>query len=77
MKSKILTTCCLFLTAIIWGFAFVAQFYGADEVGSFAMNGLRFPLGTISLLPVMFIFERGKMDKDERKKTFLDRKSVV
>ena len=71
MKSKILTTCCLFLTAIIWGFAFVAQFYGADEVGSFAMNGLRFPLGTISLLPVMFIFERGKMDKDERKKTFL------
>ena len=68
MKSKIVTTACLFLTAIIWGFAFVAQFFGADEVGSFAMNGLRFPLGTLSLLPVMLIFERGRSDKTQRKK---------
>ena len=69
MKSKIVTTILLFLTAIIWGFAFVAQFFGAGEVGPFAMNGLRFPLGTLSMLPVMLIFERGKMDKEERKKT--------
>ena len=68
MKSKIVTTACLFLTAIIWGFAFVAQFFGAGEVGSFAMNGLRFPLGTLSLLPVMLIFERGRSDKTQRKK---------
>ena len=71
MKSKIITTACLFLTAIIWGFAFVAQFYGAGEVGDFAMNGLRFPLGTISLLPVMLIFERGRSSRDERKKTII------
>ena len=71
MKSKILTTSCLFLTAIIWGFAFVAQFFGADEVGSFAMNGLRFPLGTLSLLPVMLIFERGRGDKEERRKNLV------
>lgn len=69
MKSRIITTACLFLTAIIWGFAFVAQFYGAGEVGDFAMNGLRFPLGTLSLLPVMLIFERGRSEKSERKKT--------
>lgn len=56
---------------MIWGFAFVAQFYGAGEVGDFAMNGLRFPLGTLSLLPVMLIFERGKSSKTERKKTVL------
>ena len=71
MRTKIVTTCCLFLTAIIWGFAFVAQFFGADEVGSFAMNGLRFPLGTLSLLPVMLIFEKGRMDADERKRTLV------
>ncbi len=71
MKNKIVTTACLFLTAIIWGFAFVAQFYGAGEVGDFAMNGLRFPLGTISLLPVMLIFERGKASRKERKKTVI------
>ena len=71
IKDKILTTACLFLTAIIWGFAFVAQFFGADEVGSFAMNGLRFPLGTLSLLPVMLIFERGRGSREERKKNAL------
>ena len=69
MRSKIVTTMLLFLTAMIWGFAFVAQFFGAGEVGPFAMNGLRFPLGTLSILPVMFIFERKKMDITERKKT--------
>ncbi len=71
MKNKIVTTACLFLTAMIWGFAFVAQFYGAGEVGDFAMNGLRFPLGTLSLLPVMLIFERGRSTGSERKKTVL------
>ena len=71
MTKKIMTTACLFTTAIIWGFAFVAQLFGAEEVGAFAMNGLRFPLGVISLLPVMFIFERGKMDSEERKNTFI------
>lgn len=70
-KSRVVTTSCLFLTAIIWGFAFVAQFFGADEVGSFAMNGLRFPLGTLSLLPVMLIFERGRGTSEERKKNFV------
>ncbi len=69
LKAKIITTCCLFLTAMIWGFAFVAQFFGADEVGPFAMNGLRFPLGTLSIIPVMLFFERGKSSKEERKKT--------
>ena len=63
MKTKIITIVCLFTTAIIWGFAFVAQFFGANEVGPFAMNGLRFPLGTLSLLPVMLIFEKKKMDE--------------
>lgn len=69
MKTRIWTTCCLFLTAMIWGFAFVAQFFGADAVGPFAMNGLRFPLGTLSIVPVMLIFEKGRRSKEERRKT--------
>ena len=71
MKTKFCTTCCLFLTAMIWGFAFVAQFFGADAVGPFAMNGLRFPLGTLSIIPVMLLFEKGKSGKTERKKTLI------
>ena len=36
----------LLLTALIWGFAFVAQ-----RVGPFFFNGVRFALGCLPLLP--------------------------
>lgn len=54
LKSNIL----LFSTAIIWGFAFVAQRLGAEHVGTFTFNGIRFALGALSLIPVIMIFER-------------------
>ena len=54
----------LFLTAMIWGFAFVAQRVGADFVGAFTFNGVRFTLGAISLIPVIMIFEK-KDDKED------------
>ena len=46
------------LTALIWGFAFTAQRIGGDYLGNFAYNGIRFMLGTVSLLPVVLIFEK-------------------
>ncbi len=63
MKTKIKSTILLFLPAIIWGFAFVAQKYGSDHVQTFTFNGIRFILGAISLIPVVLIFEREKLDK--------------
>ncbi len=71
MKTKVTSTLLLFLTAIIWGFAFVAQVDGVQHIGSFAMNGIRYPIGVISLLPVVLIFERGRVDKAERKRTVI------
>ncbi len=71
MKSKIKSTILLFLTAIIWGFAFVAQRVGADFVGAFTYNGVRFMLGTISLIPVILLFEREKIDKKVIKNNLL------
>jgi len=44
----------LWLTAAIWGFAFVAQRAGMVHVGPFIFNGLRFLLGSLSLLPLIF-----------------------
>ena len=44
----------LLLAAIIWGFAFVAQKAGMEFIGPFAFNGIRFALGAISLLPLLF-----------------------
>ena len=41
----------LLLTALIWGFAFVAQRLGMEHIGPFYFNGVRFFLGTLTLLP--------------------------
>jgi drug/metabolite transporter (DMT)-like permease len=41
----------LLLTAVIWGFAFVAQRVGMDHMGPFTFNGIRFSLGALALLP--------------------------
>lgn len=69
--KKIKSTFLLFLTAIIWGFAFVAQRVGADYVGAFTFNGIRFLLGTLSLIPVILIFEKEKIHKETIKKTVI------
>lgn len=69
MKIKIKSTVLLFLTAIIWGFAFVAQRVGADYVGTFTFNGIRFLLGSFSLIPVILIFEREEYNKKKMLKT--------
>lgn len=42
----------LFLTALIWGVAFVAQRVGMEHVGPFTFNGIRFTLGALALLPL-------------------------
>ena len=54
----------LFLAAIIWGIAFVAQTDAAETgIGAFTFNGTRFLLGSLALIPVILIFEREKLTK--------------
>ena len=47
----------LLITAAIWGFAFVAQRIGAQYVGSYTFNGVRFALGSLSLVPLLIFFK--------------------
>ncbi|MBJ7539632.1 DMT family transporter [Marinomonas transparens] len=47
----------LWLTAAIWGFAFVAQSAGMDSLGPHSFNAARFLLATLSLLPLLLIFK--------------------
>lgn len=54
------TNLLLLLTAMIWGFAFVAQRMGMDYVGPFTFNAARFALGGLSLFPVIYFMERRK-----------------
>jgi len=52
----------LMFVAVIWGLAFVAQRIGMDHIGPFTFNGIRFVLGCLSLLPVVFL-TRNKTSK--------------
>jgi len=68
--SKTACTVSLFVTAFIWGLAFVAQRLGAD-MGSFTFNGVRFLLGAASLLPIVYLLERGPVTAGVLKYTIL------
>ncbi len=61
VKSELL----LFLTAAIWGLAFVAQRSGMAFVGPFTFNAVRFTLGAASLLPVILYLDRKKRQRGE------------
>jgi len=56
----------LLLTASIWGLAFVAQRVGMDYVGPYTFNGVRFALGSLSLVPLLFWLQ-GRTSKPRRK----------
>ncbi len=43
----------LLLTAAIWGFAFVAQRVGMEDIGPFAFNAVRYAIGALILLPLI------------------------
>ncbi|WP_243544541.1 DMT family transporter [Pseudodesulfovibrio tunisiensis] len=50
----------LFVTAAIWGLAFVAQRMSMDHVGPLTFNGVRFALGSVALVPLFRRMERGR-----------------
>lgn len=54
MKGNLMLT----TTAIIWGMSFVAQRVGAQLIGAFAFNGIRFALGGLSLIPLLLFLDR-------------------
>ena len=59
----------LIITAVVWGFAFVAQTVGSDHVGTFLFNGIRFGIGGLSLIPVIALFEKKSTDPAAHKNT--------
>ncbi|MDU4959412.1 MAG: DMT family transporter [Sporomusaceae bacterium] len=65
MKQKeVRANLLLLLTAAIWGLAFVAQRVGMEHMGPFTFNGIRFALGSLSLLPLL-LYDRWKTGADE------------
>ena len=59
MKTQALKTDLLMLiTAAIWGFAFVAQREGMETMGPFLFSGVRFLIGVVVLLPVIWFLSK-------------------
>ncbi len=61
------------LCTFIWGTTFIAQDTGMDDIGPFTFNAVRFFVGFLAIVPLVFIFEKKKF-KSEFKldiKTFI------
>ncbi len=57
----------LFITAVIWGLAFVAQRAGMDHLGPMVFNTIRFGLGSLILYPIF----RKHLNRNYLKQAFL------
>jgi drug/metabolite transporter (DMT)-like permease len=55
MQNKVMmANLLMLLAAAIWGFAFVAQRVGMETMGPHLFNGVRFIMGGLALLPLVF-----------------------
>lgn len=77
MKNNIM----LLLTALIWGCAFVAQSVGMEYVGPFTFNCARCILGSVVLVPVIFLMDqmkkKGGMSEAQRKEERGDTRTLL
>ena len=68
--------CLLFVTALIWGTAFVAQSVGMDHIGPFTFNAVRSLVAGIALIPVILLFNRRK-SSERRQTERANRKTLI
>ena len=45
------------LCTLIWGTTFIAQDTGMDDIGPFTFNAVRFFIGFLAIIPLVFLFE--------------------
>lgn len=50
-KANLTGTLTLLMSAVIWGFAFVAQRASMEHIGPYTFTGIRFALGALVLIP--------------------------
>lgn len=60
----------LLVTAMLWGFAFPAQLKASGRLAALSYTGIRFALGALTLVPLIFIRER-KKDRERLRLTVL------
>ena len=72
MNTNVKSTIFLFIAPMIWGVAFVMQcMVDTEAIGTLTFNAGRFLLGAISMVPIIFIFEKEPYDAEKLKKTVI------
>lgn len=78
MNTRILrANLLLFITALIWGTAFVFQRVAAGMLGTFTFNALRFFLGALSMVPLILLLPRQVMEGLVQKRRHAFQKALV
>ncbi len=62
--SKTLSLLSALLCTFIWGTTFIAQDTGMDEIGPFTFNSVRFFVGFLAIVPLVFLFEVRKFKSE-------------
>ena len=70
MSKQIKSNACLLGTAIIWGFAFVAQKDGMNSIGPFLYSAIRMLIGSATLAVMFIAGDRIKGKPHAEKNTF-------
>ncbi len=55
--SKTVSLLSALLCTFIWGTTFIAQDTGMDDIGPFTFNAVRFFIGFLAIIPLVFLFE--------------------
>ena len=71
--SKTISLLSALLCTLIWGTTFIAQDTGMDKIGPFTFNAVRFFVGFLAIIPLVFLFELKKIKSEinQDKKKFL------
>ena len=62
--SKTVSLLSALLCTFIWGTTFIAQDTGMDDIGPFTFNAVRFFVGFLAILPLVFLFEIKKFKSE-------------
>ena len=62
--SKTISLLSALLCTFIWGTTFVAQDTGMDDIGPFTFNAVRFFVGFLAIIPLVFFFELKKLKEE-------------
>ena len=62
--SKSISLLSALICTFIWGTTFIAQDTGMDDIGPFTFNAVRFFVGFLAIIPLVFLFEVKKFKSE-------------